>query len=226
MKSLFSILVNGIWKENPVLVLLLGTCPTLALTTRASNGIGMGLATTFVLVGSNFVISCICGIVPRKIRIPVYIVVIAAFVTVVDLLLQAYAPAALYAALGIFIPLIVVNCIVLGRAEAFAGKNSPLRSVFDGLGMGLGFTLSLTCLGMIREFAGSGSVFGVKIITAWTTDFLLPTSAPGAFIIVGVILAIRNYFKARAAGKAGKLYVPPAGLDCRHCNICSLSENE
>lgn len=226
MKNLLNILVNGIWKENPVLVLLLGTCPTLALTTGAANGAGMGLATTFVLVGSNFVVSCISGIVPRKIRIPVYIVVIATFVTVVDFLLQAYAPAALYAALGIFIPLIVVNCIVLGRAEAFAAKNNPLRSIFDGLGMGLGFTLTLTCLGMIREFAGSGSVFGVKVITAWTTDFLLPTSAPGAFIIVGVILAVRNYFKARAALKAGKLYVPPTGLDCRHCNICSLQEND
>ena len=226
MKKLFSILTNGIWKENPVLVLLLGTCPTLALTTNAANGAGMGLATTFVLIGSNFVVSCISKIVPRKIRIPVYIVVIATFVTVVDLLLQAYAPAALYEALGIFIPLIVVNCIVLGRAEAFASKNSPLASAFDGLGMGLGFTLTLTCLGMIREFLSSGSVFGVKIIIAWTTDFLLPTSAPGAFIIVGVLLAIRNYLKSRAAIKAGKLYVPPAGLDCRHCNICSLQKND
>ena len=226
MKKLFSIFTNGIWKENPVLVLLLGTCPTLALTTSATNGAGMGLATTFVLAGSSFVVSCISGIVPRKIRIPVYIVVIATFVTVVDLLLQAYAPAALYSALGIFIPLIVVNCIVLGRAEAFASKNNPFYSVLDAVGMGLGFTLTLTMLGAIREFAGGGSVFGIKVITAWTTDFLLPTSAPGAFIIVGVILALRNYFKFRAAVKAGKLYVPPSGLDCRHCNICSLNEND
>ena len=226
MKKLFSIFANGIWKENPVLVLLLGTCPTLALTTSATNGAGMGLATTCVLTGSNFVISCIAGIVPRKIRIPVYIVVIATFVTVEDMLLQAYAPAALYAALGIFIPLIVVNCIVLGRAEAFASKNNPFYSILDGLGMGLGFTLTLTMLGAIREFAGTGSIFGIKILTCWTTDFLLPTSAPGAFIIVGVILAIRNHLKSRAAVKAGKLYVPPAGLDCRHCNICSLSKND
>lgn len=226
MKKLFSIFTNGIWKENPVLVLLLGTCPTLALTTSATNGAGMGLATTFVLAGSSFVVSCISGIVPRKIRIPVYIVVIATFVTVVDLLLQAYAPAALYSALGIFIPLIVVNCIVLGRAEAFASKNNPFYSVLDAVGMGLGFTLTLTMLGAIREFAGGGSIFGIKVITAWTTDFLLPTSAPGAFIIVGVILALRNYFKSRAAIKAGKLYVPPSGLDCRHCNICSLNEND
>ena len=226
MKKLFSIFTNGIWKENPVLVLLLGTCPTLALTTSATNGAGMGLATTFVLAGSSFVVSCISGIVPRKIRIPVYIVVIATFVTVVDLLLQAYAPAALYSALGIFIPLIVVNCIVLGRAEAFASKNNPFYSVLDAVGMGLGFTLTLTMLGAIREFAGGGSIFGIKVITAWTTDFLLPTSAPGAFIIVGVILALRNYFTSRAAVKAGKLYVPPSGLDCRHCNICSLNEND
>ena len=226
MKQLFNIFVNGIWKENPVLVLLLGTCPTLALTTSATNGAGMGLATTFVLIGSNVVISCISGIVPRKIRIPVYIVVIATFVTVVDLLLQAYAPAPLYAALGIFIPLIVVNCIVLGRAEAFASKNNPVKSFFDGFGMGLGFTLTLTSLGMIREFATSGSLFGVKIITAWTTDFLLPSSAPGALIIVGTLLSLRNYFKSRAAIKAGKLYVPPSGLDCRHCNICSLQDSD
>ena len=226
MKKILSIFTNGIWKENPVLVLLLGTCPTLALTTNASNGAGMGLATTFVLIGSNFVVSCISSVVPRKIRIPVYIVVIATFVTVADLLLQAYAPAALYAALGIFIPLIVVNCIVLGRAEAFASKNNPFYAILDGLGMGLGFTLTLTLLGMIREFSATGSVFGVKVITAWTTDFLLPTSAPGAFIIVGLILAIRNHQKQRAAVKAGKLYIPPAGLDCRHCNICNLQEND
>ena len=147
---------KGLWRENPVLVLLLGTCPTLALTTKAANGIGMGLATTMVLVGSNFVISLIAKIVPKKIRIPVYIVVIASFVTVVDLLLQAYAPASLYEALGIFIPLIVVNCIVLGRAEAFAAKNNPLQSILDGAGMGLGFTIALTSIGLIREFRENG----------------------------------------------------------------------
>ena len=226
MKQFLQIFLNGIWKENPVLVLLLGTCPTLALTTSATNGAGMGIATTLVLAGSNFVVSCISGIVPRKIRIPVYIVVIATFVTVVDLLLQAYAPAALYAALGIFIPLIVVNCIVLGRAEAFASKNNPFKSILDGLGMGLGFTLTLTMLGIIREFATSGSLFGIKVITAWQTDFLLPSAAPGAFAIVGVLLAVRNYCKHRAAVKAGKLYVPPAGLDCRHCSICKIQDND
>ena len=218
--------VRGIWKENPVLVLLLGTCPTLALTTSASNGVGMGLATTFVLVGSNLVVSIIAGIVPKKIRIPVYIVVIATFVTVVDMLMKAYAPPALHAALGIFIPLIVVNCIVLGRAEAFASKNGPLRSVCDGLGMGLGFTLTLTMLGMLREFLSSGAVFGVKVITAWETDFLLPAAAPGAFIIVGVILGVRNHFRRTAAIRAGKLYVPPSEIDCGNCHICSADKEE
>ncbi len=220
MLTAFKDLVRGIWKENPVLVLLLGTCPTLALTTQAVNGIGMGLAVTFVLACSNFVVSCIKNIVPQRIRIPVYIVVIATFVTIVDFLMQAYAPASLYEALGIFIPLIVVNCIVLGRAEAFASKNNPLRSIFDGIGMGLGFTLTLTMLGMLREFMSSGSLFGVKVVTVWQTDFLLPAAAPGAFIIVGCILGFRNYLTRRAAVKAGKLYIPPDGLDCRHCMIC------
>lgn len=226
MSKSLSNLTRGIWKENPVFVLLLGTCPTLALTSCATNGIGMGLATTFVLIGSNFVVSCISSFVPRKIRIPVYIVVIATFVTVVDLLMQAYAPVSLYEALGIFIPLIVVNCIVLGRAEAFASKNNPVQAVFDAVGMGLGFTVALTLLGSIREFLGTGSIFGVKIITCWTTDFLLPGAAPGAFIIVGAILGIKSYFNRRAAVKAGKLYIPPAGLDCRNCRICSVSEDE
>ncbi|MCI5780017.1 MAG: electron transport complex subunit RsxE [Lentisphaeria bacterium] len=214
--------VKGIWKENPVLVLLLGTCPTLALTGSAANGAGMGAATTFVLIGSNAVISLISGITPKKIRIPVYIVVIAAFVTVVDLLMQAYAPPALYAALGIFIPLIVVNCIVLGRAEAFASKHGLLRSVLDGAGMGLGFTVALTLIGIIREFLCGGSVFGIKLIPGWETEFLLPGAAPGAFIIVGVILAVKSYCNRRAAVKAGKLYVPPRGLDCRNCRICRI----
>ena len=226
MSNSINNLTRGIWKENPVFVLLLGTCPTLALTSCATNGIGMGLATTFVLIGSNLVVSCISSIVPKKIRIPVYIVVIATFVTVVDLLMQAYAPASLYEALGIFIPLIVVNCIVLGRAEAFASKNTPFQSVLDAIGMGLGFTIALTLLGGIREFIGTGSVFGVKLITCWTTDFLLPGAAPGAFIIVGAILGVKSYFNRRSAVKAGKLYIPPAGLDCRNCRICSVSEED
>ena len=226
MKKYLSDVIRGIWKENPVLVLLLGTCPTLALTTSASNGVGMGAATTFVLVGSNLVVSIIAGIVPKKIRIPVYIVVIATFVTVVDLLMKAYAPPALYEALGIFIPLIVVNCIVLGRAEAFASKHGPIRAICDGLGMGLGFTLTLTMLGMLREFSSSGSIFGVKVLTFWTTDFMLPAAAPGAFIIVGVILGLRNHLRRRAAIRAGKLYVPPSEIDCDHCHICTADKED
>ncbi len=223
--SLFTDFTRGIWKENPVFVLLLGTCPTLALTSSAVNGVGMGVATTFVLAGSNVAISLFAPIVPKKIRIPVYIVVIATFVTVIDLLMKAYAPQSLYQALGIFIPLIVVNCIVLGRAEAFAAKNNPLRSALDGVGMGLGFTVALTMLGMIREFLSSGSVFEVKVITAWTVDFLLPSAAPGAFIILGVILGTRNYLARRKAVKEGKLYVPPQGMDCRSCRICVPDED-
>ena len=139
---------------------------------------------------------------------------------------RAYAPPALCQSLGIFIPLIVVNCIVLGRAEAFASKNNPLRSMLDGAGMGLGFALTLTMLGAIREFLSSGSIFEIKIITVWTTDFLLVSAAPGAFIIVGLLLAAKNYFARRAAVKAGKLYVPPAGLDCHSCQICKIDEKE
>lgn len=226
MKVLIADMFKGIWKENPVLVLLLGTCPTLATTSSAANGLAMGMATTCVLCGSNVVISCIASIVPKKIRIPVYIVVIATFVSVVDMLMKAYAPPAIYTSLGIFIPLIVVNCIVLGRAEAFAAKNGPLRSAFDGIGMGLGFALTLTLVGALREFFSSGSIFEVKIITCWTTDFLLVSAAPGAFFILGIILAVKNYFARRAAVKAGKLYIPPAGLDCHRCQICKLEKEE
>ena len=191
MKKYLGDILRGIWKENPVLVLLLGTCPTLALTTSASNGVGMGAATTFVLTGSNFVISIIAGIVPKKIRIPVYIVVIATFVTVVDLLMQAYAPPALHEALGIFIPLIVVNCIILGRAEAFACKNTPLASIFDGIGIGLGFTLALTLLGMVRELLGSGSLFGETILPE-SCNVLLFVLPPGAFISLGFLTALNR----------------------------------
>lgn len=223
MRKLIQDFLKGIWKENPTFVLTLGMCPTLAVTSNALNGASMGVATTFVLAGSNLVISSIRNIVPNKIRIPVYIVVIATFVTVIEMLMKAYAPAALCASLGIFIPLIVVNCIVLGRAEAFASQNNPVRSLFDGLGMGAGFTLSLTIIGSLREFLSSGSLFDIKIITAWTTDFLLPSSAPGAFIILGCLIALMNYFNIKKAMKSGKVYVPPAGLDCRHCSICSLT---
>lgn len=224
MRQLLKDLIKGIWKENPTFVLTLGMCPTLAVTSNAINGASMGIATAFVLMGSNFVISLIRKIVPNKIRIPIYIVVIATFVTIIEMLMKAYAPASLCESLGIFIPLIVVNCIVLGRAEAFASKNGAFRSLFDGLGMGIGFTLSLTVIGSLREFLSSGSLFDVKIITAWTTDFLLPSSAPGAFIILGCLMAFMNYLNIRKSVKSGKVYIPPEGLGCRHCNICSFTE--
>ena len=189
----FKVLMNGIIKENPTFVLLLGMCPTLGTTSSAINGMGMGLATMFVLICSNVVISSIKRIVPDMVRIPVFIVVIASFVTVLQMLMQAYVPA-LYATLGLFIPLIVVNCILLGRAEAFAAKNSPLASFFDGLGMGLGFTIALTVLGGIREFLGTGKLFDIAIMPE-QYGMLVFVLAPGAFIALGYLIAIVNRLK-------------------------------
>jgi len=180
---------KGFLKENPILVLLLGTCPTLAVTSSAVNGLGMGLATTFVLFMSNVFISVVKDFVPDKVRIPAFVVVIASFVTIVDLLMQAYTPA-LSSQLGIFIPLIVVNCIVLGRAEAFACKNNIFSSFIDGLGMGLGFTLALVTIGSIREMLGAGSIFGFKFINETADGILVFILAPGAFITLGFIIAI------------------------------------
>lgn len=180
---------KGFLRENPILVLLLGTCPTLAVTSSAMNGLGMGLATTFVLFMSNAFISVVKDFVPDKVRIPSFIVVIASFVTIVDLLMQAYTPA-LSNQLGIFIPLIVVNCIVLGRAEAFAAKNNVISSMIDGLGMGLGFTMALVILGGIREMLGAGSIFGFKFITEGADGILVFILAPGAFITLGFLIAI------------------------------------
>jgi electron transport complex protein RnfE len=178
---------KGLLKENPILVLLLGMCPTLGVTTSAINGLGMGLATTFVLVMSNLVVSLVKGFIPDKVRIPAFIVIIASFVTVVELVMQGFLPA-LFEQLGLFIPLIVVNCIVLGRAEAFASKNGVLSSVLDGLGMGLGFALALTVLGSIRELLGSGAIFSMKLIPG---DLMLVfVLAPGAFIALGYLIAI------------------------------------
>lgn len=189
------IILNGIVKENPALVLLLGMCPTLGTTSSAMNGLGMGLATTFVLLCSNSVISLIKNLIPNTVRIPAFIVVIATFTTVVQMLLQAYVPS-LYAALGIFLPLIVVNCIVLGRAEAFAAKNSVLDSALDGVGMGLGFTLALTLLGSIREFLGKGSIFDLTILPS-DYGILVFILAPGAFLALGMVIATKNYFSNR-----------------------------
>ena len=184
---------KGLVKENPILVLLLGCCPTLATTTSAINGMSMGLATTFVLIMSNLVISLLKGFIPDKVRIPCFIVVIASFVTIVQLVMQAYVPD-IYEALGLFIPLIVVNCIVLGRAEAFASKNPVFPSILDGAGMGLGFTFALTILGCIRELLGSGSMFGFRILPE-TANILLFILPPGAFICLGFLIAIVNQFR-------------------------------
>ena len=185
---------KGLIKENPILVLLLGCCPTLATTTSAINGMSMGLATTFVLIMSNLVISLLKNFIPDKVRIPCFIVVIASFVTVVQLVMQAYVPA-IYETLGLFIPLIVVNCIVLGRAEAFASKNSVFPSILDGAGMGLGFTFALTVLGAIREILGSGSVFNFRFLPEDASTILIFVLAPGAFIALGYLIAIVNRLK-------------------------------
>ena len=189
----FKVLMNGIIKENPTFVLLLGMCPTLGTTSSALNGMSMGLATTFVLVCSNVVISLIKNLIPDMVRIPAFIVVIASFVTALQMCMQAFVPD-IYATLGLFIPLIVVNCIILGRAEAFASKNGVVLSFFDGVGMGLGFTIALTVLGAVREILGTGKLFGLEV---WPEDYgmLMFVLAPGAFIVLGYLIAIVNKLK-------------------------------
>ncbi|MBQ2024358.1 MAG: electron transport complex subunit E [Alistipes sp.] len=187
-----SLILKGIIKENPTFVLVLGMCPTLGTTTSAINGLGMGVATMAVLIMSNAVIAMIKNLIPDKVRIPAFIVVIASFVTVIDMLMQAFVPS-LYAALGVFIPLIVVNCIILGRAEAFASKNGILDSALDGVGIGLGFTLSLTTIGAVREILGSGSIFGISLGIA---DYmpLVFVLAPGAFLVLGFLMVLFNKY--------------------------------
>ncbi len=186
------LILKGIVKENPTFVLVLGMCPTLGTTTSAMNGLGMGVATMAVLIMSNFVISLVKNLIPDKVRIPAFIVIIASFVTIIQMLMQAFVPA-LYASLGVFIPLIVVNCIILGRAEAFASKNGAFDSILDGVGIGLGFTLSLTTIGLVREILGSGAVFGCSLGIA---DFmpLIFVLAPGAFIVLGYLMVLFNKY--------------------------------
>ena len=188
-----NILKNGIVKENPTFVLMLGMCPTLATTTSAINGLSMGLATMFVLICSNVVISLIKNLTPDMVRIPVFIVVIASFVTILQMVMQAYVPD-IYATLGLFIPLIVVNCVILGRAEAFAAKNGAVESLMDGVGIGLGFTIGLTLLGICRELLGAGSVFGFTLLPE-TYNMLMFVPPPGAFITLGFLVAVINRFK-------------------------------
>ncbi|MDD6615033.1 MAG: electron transport complex subunit E [Lachnospiraceae bacterium] len=182
---------NGIVKENPCIILMLGMCPTLAVTTSAINGLGMGLSTLAVLIFSNLIISMMRNIIPDQVRLPAYIVIVASLVTVVDLLLQAYVPS-LYSALGIYIPLIVVNCIILGRAEAYANKVNPALALFDGVGMGLGFTIALTVIGIVREFLGSGSVFGLDILPEAIPSIAIFGKAPGAFLVMAILVAVLN----------------------------------
>ncbi|MGL1933837.1 MAG: electron transport complex subunit E [Fibrobacterales bacterium] len=195
--NLLNVFRRGFTTENPVFVLLLGMCPALGVTSSAINGLGMGLASTAVLVGSNFVISIIKNFIPDKVRIPAFIVIIASFVTVIDLLMAAHLPD-LHEQLGLFIPLIVVNCLILGRAEAFASKNSMFPAVIDGLGMGLGFAFALTLLGAVREVLGAGSIFDYKFVSADATTMLLFILPPGAFIALGFLTAAFNKFARKS----------------------------
>ncbi len=216
---------NGLVKENPTLVLMLGMCPTLAVTTSAMNGLGMGLTTTVVLALSNVIISLLRKIIPDKIRIPAFIVIIASFVTIMQLLLQAYIPS-LYESLGIYIPLIVVNCIILGRAEAYAYKNPVMPSFFDGLGMGLGFTVALTIIGMVREVLGGGEIFGIYVMPASFTPISIFKLAPGAFFVLAVLTAIQNKAKIIGAKKGKDVSKIQSGCnsDCMNCKDSGCSK--
>lgn len=200
--SFRGVFINGILNENPTFRLVLGVCPTLAATTSATNGLGMGLAATFVLLGSNIVISMLRNMIPDKVRIPAFIVVISTFVTIVQMLIQAFVPA-LYEALGLFIPLIVVNCIILARAEAFAAKNTVLHSAADGLGMGIGFTAALILIGSVRELIGVGTIFGNPVFGATFEPMLMIVMAPGGFIIFGLVLGIINSIVNRVSARKG-----------------------
>lgn len=217
-------LYNGVIKENPTLVLTLGMCPTLAVTTSAINGLGMGLSTTVVLALSNMFISLLRKVIPGKVRIPAFIVVIASFVTIVQLLLQAYIPA-LYDSLGLYIPLIVVNCIILGRAEAYASKNPIIPSLFDGIGMGLGFTVALTLIGSIREILGMGKIFGYQIMPDAYEPMTIFVLAPGAFFVLAVLTAIQNKIKINGTkkGKDMSKIQSGCGHDCLSCADSSCS---
>ena len=221
----FKVMMNGIIKENPTFVLLLGMCPTLGTTSSAINGMGMGLATMFVLICSNVVISAIKNLIPDMVRIPSFIVVIASFVTLLQMIMQAYVPA-LYATLGLFIPLIVVNCIILGRAESYASKNPILPSLFDGLGMGLGFTFGLTCIGIVRELLGAGQVFGIQIMPSSYEPITIFILAPGAFIVLSMLVAARNKIMNHMEKKGKKVVKPQGGCaegGCASCGGCASS---
>jgi electron transport complex protein RnfE len=224
MKGITERLYNGIVKENPTFVLMLGMCPTLAVTTSAKNGIGMGLATMAVLICSNFIISILRKIIPDAVRVPVYITVIASFVTVIEMVMHAYVKS-LYDSLGIYIPLIVVNCIILGRAEAYANKNKPILSIFDGMGMGLGFTVGLTLIGIVRELLGNGTVFGLQVMPDKFEPISIFIMAPGAFFVLALLCAIQNKLKLKGANRHVKGDGGCSG-DCASCPMKELEEKE
>ena len=213
---------NGLYTENPTFCLLLGMCPTLATTTSAVNAIGMGLSTTVILALSNLLISALRKVIPNKMRMPAYIVVIASFVTIVDFLMEGYTPD-VYAALGIYIPLIVVNCIIMGRAEAYAGKNAPLPSFFDGLGMGLGFTVALIIIGSIREIIGAGTWFGIKVTGAGYVPVNIFVLAPGAFLVLAFLVALMNKTHTGFARRPETAKAAEDGtcMSCDKCGICA-----
>lgn len=220
-------LYNGIAKENPTFVLMLGMCPTLAVTTSAINGLGMGLTTAVVLTLSNLIISLLRKVIPDKVRIPAFIVIIASFVTIVQLLLEGYLPD-LNEALGVYIPLIVVNCIILGRAEAYAYTHGPVSSLFDGIGMGLGFTVALTCIGMVRELLGSGKLFGFTVMPDSFTPIVIFVLAPGAFFVLAALCAIQNFVKIQGEKRGKDMSKIGSGCshDCLHCMDGSCADNQ
>lgn len=209
-------LYNGLIKENPTFVLMLGMCPTLAVTTSAINGVGMGLTTTVVLVMSNMLISMLRKIIPDSVRMPAFIVVVASFVTIVQFLLEGFVPV-LYDALGLYIPLIVVNCIILGRAESYASKNPVLPSIFDGIGMGLGFTVGLTSIGIVRELIGAGEIFGFRVMPASYEPITIFILAPGAFLVLAGLVALQNKIKANAKKKGKEVVETSCGEGCASC---------
>ncbi len=215
-------LTNGLIKENPTFVLMLGMCPTLAVTTSAMNGLGMGLSTTLVLVFSNLLISAFRKVIPDGVRMPAFIVIVASLVTVVEFLMKAYTPD-LATQLGVYIPLIVVNCIILGRAESYASKNPIGPSIFDGIGMGLGFTFGLTCIGIIREILGAGQIFGAQVLSLdWFTPITIFVMAPGAFLVLAFLVAIMNIVREKMEAK-GKPLAAPSGCLSGDCASCSQS---
>ena len=220
--SLMNLIYDGVIKSIPALVLMLGMCPTLAVTTSASNGFGMGVSTMAVLIVSNMLISLLRKIIPDAVRLPAYIVVVASLVTVVEMITQAYLPG-LYSSLGLYIPLIVVNCIILGRAEAFASQNKPIPSIFDGIGMGLGFTLALVAIGTFRELLGAGSVFGFQVMPESFQPIAIFVKAPGAFLVIAIIIAVMNAFSLPT--RANEVVEDCDGC-CAHCNKCPSREKE